>query len=151
MLLYIIGVLGATLLALDLLVLANLWGLLIMTKYSSQDIGPTWYDVEELVCEFRDRFGLGVDFELRPPTVFGASGKRSSWSVFVRVWRAGTVLTAPITNTQSFGRGGSHRTAPGAIHMALRLLWEQCDGYEPLTGKELVRALQGHQNDGGTP
>lgn len=91
----------------------------------TQDIGPTYQDVQEAVERCRDRWGVGIHFIVRPPLLIKATGKYTSWQVLVEGWYLRGDKKHPFGSAQTYGRGGSWRTMPAAMWHAVRVFDER--------------------------
>lgn len=100
------------------------------------DLGPTWRDCGDAAEHIWRVYGYRVDIRLIQP-VRRLDGKgNSGWAVVVRAEpREGRHGTA-ITTTHRFGQGGAWKTAPAALHAALR------DAEERLREREQAAAQQ---------
>lgn len=91
----------------------NVWG-------QEGDRGPGWWDVGEYSRELMERWHVGVTFVFVPP-VRRFDGKGfSSWCVAATVRGRGALKEWESSAQESWGAGGSWKTAPAALHAALR-------------------------------
>lgn len=88
----------------------------------SDERGPSYWDVSAYVDHLRERYAVGVSFELYPPHRAGPDGKWTSWGVEAKVFRGPQAAQAVRPRIEYFGKGGAWKTAPAAAHAALRCL-----------------------------
>jgi formylglycine-generating enzyme required for sulfatase activity len=100
------------------------------------DLGPSWRDCGEVAEYIWRVYGHRVEIKLLQPVRRLDGAGDSGWAVVVSVSPREGRRGATFTTTQRFGRGGSWKTAPAALHAALR------DAEERLREQEQAAAQQ---------
>jgi glutathione S-transferase len=88
----------------------------------STEHGPSYWDVSEYMEHLRAKYGVGVSFRLHPPHRAGPDAKWTSWGVEAEVFHGTSPAKAVRPRVEYFGKGGAWKTAPAALHAALRVL-----------------------------
>lgn len=87
---------------------------------SQSEYGPSWRDCAEAAQYIWDRYNHRVELTFCQP-VRRLDGKGDSgWAVVARVSPREGRQGATLHRTARFGQGGAWKTAPAALHAALR-------------------------------
>lgn len=89
--------------------------------------GPTWWDCAQASAVLIETYGKAVSYVLVPPIRRIDGRGYSTWTVAATVSPRRGLQGRAHSRQAAFGKGGSHKTAPAALHWCLLELIAQLD------------------------
>lgn len=102
----------------------------------SEQYGPSWQDAAEAAAFIWDRYGYRVELKF-VQSVRRLDGKgNSAWQVVASLEPREGRPGRPLKTTESFGQGGTSKTAPQAVHRCCMAACEVLDARERDAAKQ---------------
>lgn len=84
------------------------------------DVGPSYWDVSTYAEDLGLRWACHLQFVVTPPVRVDTTGKYTSWCVTLRAASTPGVYGPVPALVAYYGKGGSWKTLPAAMHDVLR-------------------------------